>query len=86
MTVEEASDPPVEVWPDNAAAVSVFVALATQWRHAGMAGAATGLDYNVLFKKLDRMGLAPDQYDQIESDIRVLEDAALEKMREESKN
>lgn len=57
--------------------------LGTQWR-VGPCG-AYGLDYNVLYVRLDRMNLDPADRDELEADIRVLEDAALERMRSESK-
>jgi hypothetical protein len=41
-----------------------------------MAG-PTGLDYNTLFHKMDRMRLEPDEYDELEADIRTMEFAAL---------
>ena len=34
-----------EVWPENWPAVECFLALSTQWRHAGATGIPTGLDY-----------------------------------------
>lgn len=79
MTVEEASGDPVEVWPDNLVAVNVLIAIGTQWR-TGMSG-PTGLDYNVLYKKMDRMQLSPERYEELEEEIRLLEDAALAVMR-----
>jgi hypothetical protein len=82
LTVEEASGPPIDVWPDNLQAVNMFIAMGTQWRHAGIDGFRTGLDYNVLYRRMDRLGLSPELYDQMENDIRILEDAALAKMRE----
>lgn len=45
-------------------------------------GGPVGLDYNVLFHKLDRMNLSPDEYQDIEADIRVMEEAALSIMRQ----
>lgn len=67
------------MWPDNAAAVNVFVQMSTQWR-TGFAG-ATGLDYNVLPSVL-RLGNVPrKEWPEILESIRVLEDAALETMR-----
>lgn len=54
--------------------------MGTQWR-VGMSG-ATGLDYNVLYRKMDRMGLAPAEYDDLEAEVAILEDAALSKMHE----
>jgi hypothetical protein len=55
----------------------------TQWRVG--ANGAIGLDYNVLFRFLDRMGLSESDYDDMLSDIAVIEDAALAEIhREES--
>jgi hypothetical protein len=68
----------VEVWPENHRAYFLFLALQTQWR-VGMAG-PTGLDYNTLFHKMDRMRLEPDEYDELEADVRTMEFAALEAM------
>lgn len=34
-----------EVWSENWPAVETFLALSTQWRHAGSMGIPTGLDY-----------------------------------------
>lgn len=68
----------MDVWPENWAAFSLFASLQTQWR-TGMGG-PTGLDYNVLFRKMDRMNLSPPDYDELEEDIRVLELEALSTM------
>jgi len=57
---------------------TVFNDLCTQWR-MGSSG-PVGLDYNVLFHKLDRMKLAPEEYDRIEQSVRVMEDEALSVM------
>lgn len=40
-------------------------------------GGPTGLDYNVLFHKMDRMNLTPTEYAELESDIQVMEYEAL---------
>lgn len=83
MTVEEASGPPIEVWPDNLQAVNLFITLSTQWR-TGSSG-VVGLDYNVLYKKMDRLKLSSDRYDELEEEIRVMEGAALDYWAEKSK-
>jgi hypothetical protein len=70
----------VEVWPENWRAFDLFHSLQTQWR-VGMSG-PTGLDYNTLFHKMDRMRLEPDEYAELESDIRTMEYAALGAMNE----
>lgn len=67
-----------EVWPENVRAFQLFADLQTQWR-VGMGG-ATGLDYNTLFHKMDRMGLEPDEYELLEDDVRTMEFAALDAM------
>ena len=73
---------PVDIWPDNVAAFQIFSFLGTQWR-VGMGG-ATGLDYNVMYRKMDRLALAPDDYDALERDIQIMESAALECMQQKT--
>ena len=81
LTVEEAGGPPCLVWPDNTQAVNVFISMATQWR-ISTAG-PTGLDYNVLPEMWRRCKVSPALRDQVFDDLRIMEDAALEKMRED---
>ena len=57
------------------APLNVFMDLCTQWR-MGSSG-PVGLDYNVLFHKLDRMKLDPAEYERMEHSVRVMEDEAL---------
>lgn len=68
----------VEVWPENWQAFDLFRWASTQWR-VGMSG-PTGLDYSPLLHKMDRMKLKPDEYDELEADVRTMEFAALEAM------
>ncbi|MNY63939.1 hypothetical protein D3C86_2009720 [compost metagenome] len=56
----------------------LFLSLRSQWR-IGMGG-ATGLDYCALFHKMDRLDLGPDQYEELEDQVRILEFAALEEI------
>lgn len=80
LTIEDYADESIAwVWPENVMATNVFVALSTQWR-VGPAG-PFGLDYSVLYQKLDRMDIPPAEREQLEEDIRILEDAALSQMR-----
>ena len=65
----------VEIWPDFVDVVQLFYSIRTQWRIGAMG--PTGLDYNVLFHKMDRMNLGSEDYEQMEADIRTLETAAL---------
>jgi len=39
----------------------------------------------VLFRMMDRLGLSPAEYDQLEDDVRVMELEALSVMAEQSK-
>lgn len=66
------------VWRINMPAVRLFTRVGTQWRVS--AGGAYGLDYGVLFHLMDRMGLTPERYLELEEEIRVLESAALDAM------
>jgi hypothetical protein len=70
-----------EVWPENWPVFTLFCDFQTQWRLSGMGG-QFGLDYNVVFHKLDRMNLTPQQYEEWEEDIRTLEFAAIAEMNE----
>lgn len=78
MTAEDLECEPVEVWPENERAFLLFAEIRTQWRVGAMG--PTGLDYGVLFLKMDRMKLEPDEYDELEADIRTMEFEALAAM------
>lgn len=80
ITLAEAEDAAsAAVWPDNLAAVNVFIAMSTQWRSAGFG--ATGLDYGPLPGVMRMCGMPRrDWHDTFES-IRILEEAALTIMR-----
>ena len=78
--MEEASGPPIEVWPDNWESVGVFLAMDTQWRFGAMG--PTGLDYGVLPTVLqDFLNIKRADWPAIFHDIRVMESAALQQMR-----
>lgn len=70
----------IKVLPDNEQAYNLLMYMFTQWR-GGMNG-YYGMDYNVLFHKMDRMKLSEDEYLQLENDMQIMENAALEQMRE----
>ncbi len=67
---------PYEVWPENMPSINLFSAISTQWRTGGMGG-ATGIDYNVLFARMDRMKLSDQDYEWLFDDIRAIESEAL---------
>lgn len=79
LTLDDLDDT-VGIYPDNDAAVDVFVALGTQWR-VGMGG-PTGLDYAALPAVLRLRGVPradwPDTFDC----VRVMEAEALRVMHE----
>ena len=68
----------VEVWPENHAAFNLFYSLRTQWR-VGMGG-PTGLDYAAVYPLLDRAAKDPQEWDELFSDIQVMEGTALKQM------
>lgn len=80
VTPDDYAGEVVEVWPENWRAYLLFLDLQTQW-NVGMGG-PVGLNYLVLFAKLDRMKLADDEADELEADIRVMEHEALRVMSE----
>lgn len=80
MTVEDfAEENAVDVWPDNAAAVSVMASMSTQWRVGP--GGAYGLDYGVLPQVMRLRGIARSEWADVFDSVRVMEDAALEQIR-----
>lgn len=72
---------PVELWECHVPAVELFCQVGTQWRMGG--AGPYGLDYNVVYHKMDRMNLTPERYAELEEEIRFLESGALEEMRKE---
>ena len=79
MTVEEASGPKPELWPDNAEAFGVFSACATQWRTGP--GGAIGLDYLAVKLVYDAYSKNPDTWPDVLESVRVMEDSALSEIR-----
>lgn len=70
-------DDAVMVWPDMASAVTLFLALGTQWR-IGMAG-ATGLDYGAVRETAAMLEIAMTP--GVMLDLRVMERQALKAWR-----
>jgi hypothetical protein len=80
LSPEDYADDVVEIWPENEQAWRLFCYAQTQWR-VGASG-ASGLDYTPVQHKMDRMRLSPEEYEELEEDIRTMEFAALEAMSE----
>ena len=83
MTIEEASGPAVELWPDNVQAINLLIAMGTQWRWVGSGYSVmqTGLDYNALPSVMRMVGIPQSERADVFNDLRVLEDVVLEMMR-----
>lgn len=77
--MEEASGPPVDLWPDNALSVNVFATICMQWR-VGMNG-AFALDYNVIEPALRMLRVPPEQWPDVFEDITVMEPVGLQSIR-----
>lgn len=69
----------IEVWPENEAAVNVFIAMGTQWQVAGMGG-ITGLRYESLPSVMRFCGVKPAERGTVFHQVRVMESAILEKV------
>lgn len=54
----------------------------TQWR-MGPSSGPYGLDYNVLYHRMDRMELSAERYKELEACIRLMEYEALDEMRDD---
>jgi len=68
---------PWYLWPVNARVWSFWMRLQTQWRHAGMAGVATGLDYASVLALLDRAGFTPRRRREAFEAVQDMERAVL---------
>ncbi len=64
-----------EVWPENMAAINLFLSLSTQWRTLGMG--PSGLDYNVLFARMGQLKIEDQDREWMFEDIRAIEAEAL---------
>jgi hypothetical protein len=79
LTIEEASGPAVEIWPDNLQSVNFFISVCSQWRHNGFT--VTGLDYGVFPAVLRMTGIPRKDWASVFDDVRIMEDAALAQLR-----
>ena len=83
LTPEDFVAESFDIWPENEPPIALFSSLSTQWR-IGMSG-PTGLDYNVLFTRMERMGLSSEAYEAMFQDIRVIESEALSILNQRDK-
>ncbi|MEH6434283.1 DUF1799 domain-containing protein [Massilia sp. DD77] len=80
FTLADYPEEQVEIWPENLQAYELFLYMRTQWRGAGMG--LIGLDYGPLHHRMDRMKLEPDEYEELEADVQVMEIAAIGAMND----
>lgn len=80
FTLDDYPQETVEVWPENWPTYALFSFMRTQWRSSGMG--VIGLDYGPLYSKMDRLGLEPEAYDDLEADIQAMEFAAIGAMND----
>jgi hypothetical protein len=71
----------IEVFPENWAAVTLFLQLSTQWNCG--AGGRTGLNYLVVLAMIDRLELNKIDAKNMFEDIRHMEYVALSEMSKE---
>ena len=74
--VAAAENATVEVWPENHAALQLFVDLQTQWA-VGPAGGRTGLHYVAAYPLIDRLTDTPDDWWRLFRDLQAMEIAVL---------
>ena len=70
----------IEVWPDNAQSLDVFLAMQTQWERNGMTGRYTGMRYVSLPVVMGFSGVPKAARRQVFDDIRIMESAVLEQI------
>lgn len=75
------AEPQVDVWPENWAAVQLYVGNRTQWIQGP--GGPTGLNYSWFQSCLDRGSMPVDEAEDVMDRLRVIEDAVLEKVYED---
>lgn len=76
---EDYETDPVDIWPENEAAFDLFAWLGTQWCMGP--GGPVGLNYLVMFAKLDRMDISAAERELLERDVQLMESHALAEMR-----
>lgn len=76
LTLDDLQGSNVDVWPENHAAVRVFMRMGRQWRH-GMKG-PTGLDLSAVPMLMRALKIPRDRLLDVLDSISVMEATALE--------
>lgn len=69
------------LFEENYQTFCLFISLTTQWR-VSASGGVYGLDYNVLFELFSLYGIKKKERLKLFEEIRLMESAALSKLRE----
>lgn len=72
----------LEIWPDNEPALNIFRLVGTRWRIPPMGGVPIGLIWSDIYPLMDRQGLDNAGWNDLHSDLIVMEAAAMDTMRE----
>lgn len=67
------------MWPDNEAAYGVFRRVGTRWRVPPMGGVPMGLQWEAIYPLMERQ---PGDWDDLHDALMVMEQVAIETMRE----
>lgn len=70
------------MWPDNERALALLQRVGTRWVYPPMGAVPCGLRWGDIYPLMDRPQLPPDEWDELHSDLMVMEDAALATFRE----
>ena len=65
----------VEVWPENLQAYQMLQRIGSRW--VGGMGGVTGIRWEAVYPLMDRLGLDSAAWDDLLSDLEVMEAAAL---------
>lgn len=82
MAPEDVAVGEVEIWPENAQSIAIFIQAGTQWRH-GMGG-ITGLDYGAVESVLRIRRVPRGEWAEVLDGVRTMERAVLEMKSEKN--
>ena len=72
----------LDVWPDNECAMEFFRRVGTRWMYPPTGGSPYGLRWEALYPLMDRLGLSGPAWDDLQQDVMVMEQAAVNTFKE----
>ena len=71
------------MWPENEPALRIFARIGTRWQYApgGMGAMVSGVRWEAIYPLMDRLGLPPDEWDDLLHQLETMEHAALPVIR-----